>query len=188
MSYLSDKIERWRPVPVPEFGEYYAISDMGRVRSLPRTSRRRRYRGKILRPVKMSSGYLYISMRVRGKGLNKLCRIHRLVAEAFLPNPDNLPVVNHKNEDKTDNRASNLEWCSVGYNANYGHGALTRNDMNRLRCNKRVAMYRGNSKVCEFESSVEAESCIGIRAGNIRQCCRGVTKSAGGYTWRYSFN
>lgn len=98
-------IENWKPAT-----GVYEVSDQGNVRN--------RKTGRLLKQVKNKDGYLQVGLREDGK--SKSFRVHRLVAFAFIPNPDNLPQVNHKNEDKTDNRVENLEWCDAKYNSNYG--------------------------------------------------------------------
>ena len=77
------------------------------------------YKEKLIKPYKDSTGYLVVSLR-DNKGNTYRKKIHRLVAQAFLPNPDNLNVVNHKDENKLNNVVENLEWCTTSYNANYG--------------------------------------------------------------------
>lgn len=94
--------------------ENYEISNLGNVRSL---NWNRTGRSQIIKPG-MTKGYLRVCLSKSGKV--KMFGVHRLVAEAFLPNPGNLPEVNHRNEIKTDNRADNLEWCSAQYNSNFG--------------------------------------------------------------------
>ena len=103
----------------------YMVSNLGIVKSLERMKWCGLNGGcyykvpeKILKGV--DDGYGYLQVKLYKDGEENTCRINRLVAQAFLPNPDNLPEVNHKNEDKTDNRVENLEWCSRSYNINYG--------------------------------------------------------------------
>ncbi len=119
-------MEEWRPV-VGCVG-LYEVSNYGRVRSLDRISQYNAYgkridrpiRGKVLKPQFDGMGnYLHVSITTKdGKHVSR--NVHRLVAEAFVDNPLGLPEVNHKDEDKTNNRANNLEWCDHTYNNNYG--------------------------------------------------------------------
>ena len=113
--------EEWRPIEGYE--GLYEVSSYGRVRSLDRYVKTcygsyRLYKGKVLSPGKKSDGYLLINLSCNGK--YNTIRVHRLVAQAFLPNPDNLPEVNHKDENKTNNSVENLEWCDRKYNMNFG--------------------------------------------------------------------
>ena len=117
--------EIWKPIQGYE--GIYEVSSFGRVRSVPReweqenrhgTLSRYRIDGSIIKP-RFNRGYLSIGLRTDPKHLKRF-QVHRLVAQTFVPNPDNMPQVNHKDEDKTNNRADNLEWCTARYNANYG--------------------------------------------------------------------
>lgn len=112
--------EIWKPVN--GFEGYYEVSNLGRVRRLDRydygCGYPRLYKGGILKLLCGSSGYYHIMLCKDGKRITK--NIHRIVADAFIPNPDNLPQVNHKDEDKSNNRVDNLEWCSPRYNCSYG--------------------------------------------------------------------
>lgn len=109
-------IEEWRDIP--NFEGLYLISNLGHVKSVERYKRNNsgtqfvNERLRVLSPDK--DGYLRVCLSK--DGLHYVKSVHRLVAEAFIPNPDNLPVINHKNEDKQDNRVENLEWCTVQYN------------------------------------------------------------------------
>ena len=110
-------IEEWRPVVGYE--GLYEVSSYGRVRSVDRYDNRNCFRkGKVLSPGIKPDGYLTVVLSCNGKC--KTINVHRLVAQVFIENPDNLPEVNHKDEDKTNNNVDNLEWCSRKYNVNYG--------------------------------------------------------------------
>ena len=103
-------IEKWEFVVINGEKTNYMVSNLGRVENINT--------GYVLAPVMNRDGYLFVRLSNKGKQKNYL--IHRLVAIAFLPNPDNLPQINHINEVKTDNRLINLEWCTNEYNINYG--------------------------------------------------------------------
>lgn len=101
----------------------YQISNFGRVKSLARYDYSTRYiKEKIMKPSKDKDGYLIIGLQcARKHKKQKTYRIHQMVAKAFIPNPFNLPEINHKDEDKTNNHVDNLEWCTTKYNLTYGH-------------------------------------------------------------------
>lgn len=113
--------EVWKDIKGYE--RLYQVSNFGRVRSLDRVLKNRWgnfcKKGVILTPLLFTKGYLGVRL-YDGYGNGKTYRIHRLVAETFLPNPNNYPQVNHKDENKTNNRVENLEWCTLEYNINYG--------------------------------------------------------------------
>lgn len=118
--------------PVKGYEGYYEVDCLGRVYSLDRVisvnDKGRVYdkpiSGKVMGQTVKSNGYKSVTLTKDGKC--KSFYVHRLVAEAFIPNPDNLPMVNHKDEDKTNNFAENLEWCTNEYNVNYGTGKSRR--------------------------------------------------------------
>ena len=135
-------MEEWKSIPGYE--GLYEVSSYGRVRSVERCDRfNHKIVSKILKPNYVNSGYFRVGM-YKNKTF-KYYLIHRLVAQAFIPNPDNLPQVNHKDEDKSNNRVDNLEWCSRSYNMNYG--TL---QQRRIQTNINNGKYTGNSKTKEY--------------------------------------
>ena len=123
------------------------------------------------------------------EGKMKSFTVHRLVSLAFIPNPDNLPEVNHKDECKTNNNVSNLEWCSKSYNINYG----TRNErcgeknLNRKDQSRPVKQFTKDGRfITDYPSIAEAERQTGFDQTAISKCCNGKQKSAYGYIWRYA--
>ena len=114
-------MEEWKSIPGYE--GLYEVSNLGRVRSVDRYVKYLNgmihlHKGKVLSPGIRSDGYLQVSLCCNGK--YKTIAVHRLVAQAFIENPDNLPEINHKDEDKTNNSVDNLEWCDRSYNNTYG--------------------------------------------------------------------
>lgn len=111
--------------------------------------------------------------------------VHRFIAECFLPNPDNLPEINHKNEIKTDNRVENLEYCTHKYNMNYG----TRNKRAaESRCKKVCQYTLDGAFVKEWLSATEIQRVLGFDNGYISNCCKGKSKSAYDFIWKFSDN
>ena len=146
----------------------YAITSCGKVWS---------YRAqKFLSQRKNNDGYLLVNLYKNGT--MKTYSVHRLVAEAYIPNPENKTEINHKDENKEHNWLSNLEWTTHKENINYG----TRTTKAAAKLSKPVYCEELN-KV--FSSTIEAAHQLGIDQGSISKCCRGKRKTCGGYTWRY---
>ena len=124
-------------------------------------------------------------MNCTGFNLN----VHRLVADAFVPNPNNLPQVNHIDENKANNNASNLEWCTPKYNSNYGTKKQRSAEHNAGKTGRKpVCQYSIDGVLIkEWQSAREVEAKLGYSAGKICCCCRGYygRKSAYGYKWSY---
>lgn len=183
------KEEIWKNIR--DYEGLYQISNNGNVKSLGRwvntkCKGKRWQEGKILKPSVDKKGYLYVCLCKNGYMKNYY--VHRLVAEAFISNPNNYPCVNHKDENKQNNCVENLEFCTVKYNVNYG----TRN--------KRVAEKQTNGKlskqvlqidkttnevIAEFPSVSEVQRQLRIRISNISECCNGKLNTAGGFKWQY---
>ena len=169
-------MEEWKDVKGYE--EKYMVSNLGRFKSL---NYRRTGKEKILEGYPDKDGYLYVNLCKDGKG--KQCMIHRLVAMAFIPNPDNLPEVNHKDEDKTNNCAENLEYCSRSYNMTYNGRAKK---VGKKNSKPIFSIDKESGLIMWWESAREAERYTGINKGNICSCLKGKLKSAGGHTWFYA--
>lgn len=159
----------------------YEVSDLGRVRSWIDNNKNRRAEPKILNPANDRGGYLLVALHKDGR--QKTFLVHRLVAQAFIPNPLNLPQVNHISEDKTDCRAVSLEFCTARYNNNYG----TRNERAAKSLSKPVLQYDlSGNLVKEWPSTMEVERQTKYSRGFISNCCLGKHQSAYGFVWRYS--
>lgn len=169
----------WRPV-VGYDG--YLVSNTGLIKSLKFRKPR------ILKNQKNRFGYLYINLKKNRK--EYLLRVHRLVAQAFIDNPLNLPCVNHKDECKTNNNVENLEWCTQKYNVNYGNAQKKRMNAQRYTGKKRfrpVCQIKDGAVIATYESECEAARKTGCRQSSI---CSVVNhkrlKSTGGYEWKFA--
>lgn len=156
-------MENWSSIN--GFEGLYEVSSLGRVRRLHKDSRVNKY--KILTPYTLR-GYKKVTLFKFGIGYK--FQVHRLVAEAFIDNPDNLEQVNHIDENPSNNNVENLEWCTRIYNVNYGTG-IRRQVSSR---SKVVLQYdlEGNL-ISEFPSTQDASRLLGISQGLISNCCNG---------------
>lgn len=156
------------PIKVKGYTDYF-IDEYGNVYSLKTH--------KYLSQEKGKDGYYYVQLCENGK--RKRVSVHRLVAETFIDNPCNFPMVNHKDENRENNKVNNLEWCTEKYNTNYG--------------NARVKQAKAVSKavVCietgvVFCSQKEAGQITKVAHQHICDCCKGKKQTCGGYHWRYA--
>lgn len=171
--------EIWKPVKGYE--DLYEVSNLGRVRSLERRGAYGFKSGERTMSLNNKDGYIYASLCKDGK--YKKYYVHRLVAQAFIPNPHNLPCVNHKDESRNNNCASNLEWCTYSYNINYGTGNKKRS---RSHSKPIMATVINTGEVEHYASSAEAGKTIGgHNNGNIGEALNGKRKTAYGRTWKY---
>lgn len=163
----------------------YQVSNFGRVRSL---NYRNTGRIEIRKTFIMKNGYESVSLCKNQKYTSHY--VHRLVASAFVENPNNLLEVNHINEDKLDNRAENLEWCDRSYNMAYGTGhmrsAEKQTGRTNTKSNKKVAQYTMEGElVTIYPSASEIKRVLGYNRGHVCECARGICKQAYGFKWRY---
>ena len=180
--------EEWRDIE--GYKGLYQVSNKGRVKSLERTVwNGKGYYKAPERILKAGKARGYLRVRLYKDNKAKWECVHRLVATAFIPNPNSLPFVNHKNEVKSDNYVQNLEWCNASYNNSYNDkakkaGKKLRNDQ---RISKSViGINKVSGLIMEFPSLMEASRQMGIDNGHICACCKGRYKSAGGYYWHYA--
>ena len=172
----------------------YQVSNTGQVKSL-------NYKGrgvvKLLKQAINHNGYNYVILYKNGK--TKHYSVHRLVALAFIPNPDNLPIVNHKDENPSNNNVNNLEWCTIAYNNNYG----TRNEragkkIRELMIGKKgkdangskpILMYdKEGNFIRKFDCINDTNEYFGKKSAykNVSKCLRGKYKTAYGYVFVYA--
>ncbi len=169
----------------------YQISNLGRVKRLDRYVKGRwgnyyLLNGKLIKERKTKDGYLRVGLQTGKK--QKMFAIHRLVAKAFIPNPDNLPQVNHKDENKENNCVDNLEWCTAKYNINYGN-CIEYRSKKRIngKNSKTVYQYSIDGQfIKEWPSTREIQRSLGFAKSNIVTCCNGKIKTAYGYKWSYT--
>lgn len=164
-------IEIWKPIKGYE-GKY-EVSNLGRVRSISHSN-------KILKPDK-PKGYSRVTLFNKGVRYRKT--IHILVAETFIPNPNNYPVVNHIDENRENNAVTNLEWCTQKDNCNHGK----RNRTISRKVSKPVMQLSKSGEFLKvWKSMTEASEKLGIALSEISVCTRECHKSAGGFKWRYA--
>ena len=186
--------EIWKDIK--NFEGCYQVSNLGRVRSLthkvPTFNGVRTTKGQILKPYISNTGYLRIDLRNHQK--HKYLSIHKLVAETFIPNPNNYPIINHKDNNPLNNSVRNLEWCTQSHNIKYAYtngnakptaGCFKKGSIphNRRKINQYT---RDNEYIATFNSVKEAALYVGTANTNISNCLNGRSPTAKGYLWRYA--
>lgn len=162
--------EIWKDIK--GFEGLYQISNLGRVKSLKNN--------KILK--NMTNEYYFVGL-YKNK-IKKYMKIHRLVAQAFIPNPNNYSCINHKDENKFNNNVNNLEWCSKKYNCNYG----SRNEkMSKTKSLYKIIQKDKNNKIIKiWNNAWDLQHNTSYNIHVIRQCCKNKCKSVYGYKWEYN--
>lgn len=173
--------EVWRQYPDPKY-PFVEASNLGRIRTKDRTitdknGKKRFVRGRILKQQVLPNGYMQVPLSVNGKTVHRY--VHRIEAASFIPNPDNLPEVNHKDNDRTNNAISNLEWCTSQYNNNYKKNFGT--SSTEVLGHPTFAVDLRTSKILRFESQCEAAHQLGVYQGNIQKVLNGEKSQTGGY-------
>lgn len=167
-------IEIWKDIVGYE-GKYQ-VSNLGNVRSLRVKSRTKYFKGSNLVLFTDKLGYVCVNLS------RKSYKVHRLVAQAFIPNLNNLPCINHKDENKLNNSVSNLEWCDYSYNNNYG----TRNQRISQNGGRKIIQYDlDGNEIKRWSSIANAARYYGVKRTTICGCCAGRGKTSCGYIWRY---
>lgn len=160
--------EIWRDIDGYE--GLYKVSNLGNIKSL---NYRRTGKEKILIHNKSGGGYMYVYLSKNGKQKQHL--VHRLVSKAFIPNPNNYTEVNHKDEDKTNNRVENLDWCSRQYNNTYGNRLIKL--MKPVMCIETGVLY---NSITEAERTLNSKS-----RSKIASVCKGTRKTCRCYHWEF---
>ena len=183
--------EVWRPIGGWE--GLYKVSNKGQVRSLDYwymhtgrwyVKRLVFHKGRIMKQQE-NKGYLIVKLNKEGKCITR--QVHRLVAETFIPNPNNLPVVNHKDENPKNNNVSNLEWCTQGYNVHYGGGLDRLVKSNEYRMRTIEQLTKSGEHVAYHKGISQLIKRTGFCERSIYRCLKKKPrfKSAYGYKWRY---
>ena len=175
---MSKETEKW--VDIVGYEGLYSISNLGRIAS------HHRGKCKILHPTThRTNRYSYVNLC--RNGIVKSFRVHVLVAKHFLPPIEGKVEVNHKDENKSNNRVDNLEWCDRKYNVNYGTARERLRAAIGKRLGKPVVQYSKTGEyIRSYDSITEARQIVGCSIPNIVNCCKRRKPSAGGFVWRYA--
>lgn len=186
--------EIWLPI---DGYDGYEVSNYGRIKSLNYNHTNQE---QILKSGNTKDGYQQVCLYKDGKP--KMFRVHRLVAMVFIDNPNNLPQINHKDEVKTNNHVSNLEWCTAKYNNNYGtrkekaSKAMSGDNNPKPMLGKLGKEHHSSKQIIQltldnevvkyWDSMHDVKRALDYNIGNIGSCCKGKRNYAHGYKWQYA--
>lgn len=171
--------EMWKPIS--GFENLYQVSNSGRVKSFKKSTKYRCRDEYILKPSLANNGYYQVTLYSESHKRKKFL-VHRLVASAFIENPDNLPQINHKDENRLNNNVDNLEWCSALYNNRYGTAFIRSIETK----SNPIEQYTLDKKlIATYKSARIASELLGFNKNNIRDCCNSG-RIGYGYYWKYS--
>lgn len=189
--------EIWKDVK--DYEGLYQVSNLGRVKRLEwkrfSLGKWQTIKEKVLKQTIGTTGYWHISLNKNGS--HNTYKVHRLVARAFIPNPDNLPCINHKDNNPLNNKVENLEWCTYKYNNNYKdhNKKLSQSRLGKKASDEtRQKLRDSNPKMLSvqcieteiiYKSINEASRKTGVDASAISKVCKGKYKTAGGFHWKY---
>ena len=174
----------WKPVV--NYEGLYEVSSDGKIKSVARiikdcNGNTRVWHERIMKYAKDKDGYFRVQLSKNGKATSKL--VHRIVAEAFIENPEKLPLINHKDENKNNNNYKNLEWCDAKYNSNYGNAIEKRVSSRRIP----ILAIKKN-KILYFNSIADASRELGLNRANVIGCLKNHygRKTAKGWVFEYA--
>ena len=178
MEHIKTINEVWKDIKGYE--GLYQVSNFGRVKSLTRLSKQNHLLPERFLKTNENDRYLRVDLWKDGK--HKFYEVHRLVAAAFIANPENKPVVNHIDGDKHNNNVNNLEWCTVSENNKHAYKMGLASPVNKTPI-KATNIQTGEVKY--FESQTEAANVLNTSKGHINDCLKGKQKTCKGYTFEY---
>lgn len=171
---MENQTEIWKSLPGVHGVE---VSTFGNVRALDRVVPRKNgayhIKGHVLKQCNDKDGYLLVHIPIDGKSITK--KVHRLVAQTFLPNPNGLPMVNHKDCNRANNHVENLEWCTVSYNNRY------REEFGKAKGLPVLAINLSTMEISQFSSQTEASRKLGVFQQHINHVIKGKRKQTGGF-------
>ena len=171
--------EIWKDIP--QYEGLYQVSNLGRIKSFRQSTKFHKEREYVLKTSLANNGYCQVTLYKDPTHRRKFL-VHRLVAEAFIPNPENLPQINHIDEDPANNRVDNLEWCTAEYNNAYGTAKIRSIDSK----SKPIEQYTLDNKlIAIYRSTRIASELLGINRGTLKDAIRKESPCSG-YYWKYS--